>query len=384
MKICFVTSFEKTTGNSDNRITFLNAKAFLQKGHDVTIIFSRKIKVPDEYSDPGIQYLYPPVNPILRGGFSFIEMLSKLIHLLFNRFDIIYVIDKGLRPASLVSMFFVRMLKKSVAVEEWWEWYAKDGWGKNRKGAYGKLLSFYDDVMEIPSKKLFHGIICISSGLQKRLPEKTNSIVIYGGAEKNNFKAYDKSTARNKLSLPEDMMIFGMSNLCANDEKDNQPFLDAFSHFRADNVKLLVTGTKDSIEKLSFIEENKLIKLGWVSFGEYNLYMSSCDYFVMPFPDTARNIGRWPNKFGDYMSMNRPVITNDTGDIGIIIKNQPVGILVNNTTEDYTALLNRLCSQGDNADYFFDTILNELSFENRNNKIEDYFKKLLYNKNNHE
>ncbi len=44
-------------------------------------------------------------------------------------------------------------------------------------------------------------------------------------------------------------------------------------------------------------------------------YLAAADVFLMPYSNKISNVGRWPNKVGDYMCVGRPTVSNPVGEV---------------------------------------------------------------------
>jgi glycosyltransferase involved in cell wall biosynthesis len=82
------------------------------------------------------------------------------------------------------------------------------------------------------------------------------------------------------------------------------------------------------------VEEN-LILTGFLPFEELPWYLGCADLFVMPFPEKIYNIGRWPSKISDYMSVGRPTITNPVGDIKSLFEKHSIGLFAKWDPQDF-------------------------------------------------
>jgi glycosyltransferase involved in cell wall biosynthesis len=50
------------------------------------------------------------------------------------------------------------------------------------------------------------------------------------------------------------------------------------------------------------------------------------DVMLLPFPNLGLNLGRFPNRLGDYLAAGRPVVTNTTGDVGRLVVENGIGL----------------------------------------------------------
>lgn len=327
------------------RIFLRTATLMAEKGHQVTVIFPRQATPAKPIAIENVKIVYTPdfLPARLRsGGFGLFDMLAKTIAVLRTKFDVVHACP-GHRPAGLIPAFFARRLRKSVVVDEWWEWFGNEGIATVRKGFIGKLIAGYDSVLEIPAKAVFDGVVAISNTLKNRLNSDSNVIVLNGGAECDKFIAYDLNVARQKTNLPSDIFIIGMSNVSKDDHDDNLPFFEALAELSKSysDLRLLVTGDPKYVQGAlrPLFPHNILVDCGWPDFESYNRFLSACDIFALPYPNRPRNAGRWPNKIGDYLSLNRPVITNPTGDVGVLFNKYALGFLCQNTSKHYEQLI---------------------------------------------
>lgn len=390
MKILMLADYvENYNCPSSFKIRHLTGKKISERGHKVTYAYpsnnSRRTTIVDEtdnfrtISTPG---LFP--RSLRTGGFSVLDIVRKSRLVFSGNFDIIHV-TCGHRPAQLIPSLLGKYLKKSVIVDEWWEWYGRGGFAEIRKGVIGKLISCYDVLFELPAKSLYDGVISITSVLKSRLKKNSHVMVLHGGAETGQLNDYDIHSAREALNLSDDLFIIGMSNLGEDDYEDNRLLFDAFCRLEKDydNIRLFVTGEKKYL--LKFIEtvpyRDKIIYKGWLEFDDYNRYLSACNIFVLPFRNIPRNSGRWPNKIGDYLCLNRPVISNPTGDLRDLFENYNIGFICDETEDAFYQLLRRmLCKEIDLSKHHSDSrslANDELDFDKRIDSILRFYDQCL-------
>jgi hypothetical protein len=104
--------------------------------------------------------------------------------------------------------------------------------------------------------------------------------------------------------------------------------------------------------------------------------------FALPYPDNPRNRGRWPNKFGDYVALQRPVLTNPTGDVGVMVEKWNLGFLCKHEKASYLDAILRFFTQPSlvsSSCFGFDRIPdNELmNFSQRINRMLDIYRDAL-------
>ena len=372
-----------------SRVRYVTAKALSGRGHDVTFIHpsncSARRSVRAERD--GLQIISTPgVLPERwrRGGFSIIDAISKSFYTLFGKYDVIHVTG-GHRPAQLVPCLVGKWLRGSAIIDEWWEWFGIEGIGGTRKGLVGKVISRYDSLLELPSKRFYDGVIAISGVLKRRLGTSSNVIVVHGGAEPLPTECHDMIEARDQLGLGKELFIVGLSSFAEADLEDNVIFLEAFERLAReyDHIRLFVTGKRSFVRECfgGTSYEDKIVYPGWLSFEDYNRYLCACSLFVLPLRNTPRNAGRWPNKIGDYVRANRPIISNPTGDIADLFSCYRIGVTCEESGDGFYDALRALVEEGAEVtkhcgDSFF-VATEVLSFDGRINSILQFYQQCL-------
>lgn len=131
-----------------------------------------------------------------------------------------------------------------------------------------------------------------------------------------------------------------------------KPVLEAMLSY--ENITLDIYGlTKDKL--LSNIEndEGLLHKLGdrviihkWVSTNELYEAISNSDYQIFIKPERRSSNAQFPTKLTESMSFGTPVICNNTGDIGLYIKDKENGFIcdANNVSQTFE-VINKLTNE---------------------------------------
>jgi glycosyltransferase involved in cell wall biosynthesis len=182
-----------------------------------------------------------------------------------------------------------------------------------------------------------------------------------GGTFTGHFQPRQKSVCRKRIGLPLSIPILGFSS--ADSHLDINIVLQALSIVagRYPAVKLIITGKQDkSIFKLARIKgvEGNLHLTGWLPYEELPWYLGCADLFVLPFPDKVYNVGRWPNKICDYMSLGRPTISNPVGDIKTLFESHEIGLLAQWDPMDFARKIIYLIEHPEIADKLGDNARN--------------------------
>lgn len=371
------------------RIRYLTALRMSEKGHNVVFMFPsqglkcQKLFINNHLLKIGTPGLLP--KRLRSGGFGLLDILCKSIGVLNGKYDVIHVTN-GHRPSQFIPCLLGKYLKRTLIVDECWEWLGKGGYADKRKGVIGRIVAFYDARFEIVFKRVFDHIVVIATALKNRFDKTDLVTVLHGGAENNSLKRYEISEARQKLGIEQNAFCIGISNLMANDHEDNKIFFSAFCQLckKYGDLFLIATGSDDTyINEIgqTYHFTDRLISPGYVDFDTYNVYLGSCDVFVLPLTNTNINKGRWPNKIGDYVCIGRPIITNPTGDIKELFEKYKVGLLCEATPDAFYELLDKVINKKldiscctDDCEY---VATNVLSFDKRVNDLLAILKRTI-------
>jgi glycosyltransferase involved in cell wall biosynthesis len=360
-----------------------------KKGNEVTLLYSKPTKRTKRLDIPGVRIVYSQALLPLkfrRNGFGICDTLYGVAFVLRQRFDVIHTIT-GHRPSRFITML-IGKLRGAVTVDEWWEWFGGDGIASVRKGLVGSAVSKYDTLMEVRLKAFFDGIVAISSALKARLGKRPGVIVSHGAVEEEQLKIYEKKAARTSLGIDINVLVVGMANVAPDDDVDNSPFFTALRDLVAlnSNILLVMTGDHEYFCKgpRKLLGACKHMHLGWPSISKYSEFLSACDVFAMPYPETRRNLGRWPNKLGDYIFFKKPVITNYTGDVGEVFEKYNLGWQCSNSEDSYKKILIEVLDSAEHLDLHVtdagSLLMNELTFSVRADRILKLYRDLLESK----
>ncbi|MGW8178311.1 MAG: glycosyltransferase family 4 protein, partial [bacterium] len=226
---------------------------------------------------------------------------------------------------------------------DWIDWIGRGGLiTVNRPKWYAPLFGGMETYYEEAFRARAAGLTVIATALAERavgLGVQPDRIChLPGGTLPNLFLPRSKEECRQRIGLPLDDPIIGFSS--SDTHLDLEVVMAALNLIvRAyPNVKLLMTGqVKKTVLDLARVYEveDRLHLTGFLPFEELPWHLGCADLFVMPFPNTIYNRGRWPNKIGDYMSIGRPTISNPYGDIKRVFDDYHVGLLADCDPQDF-------------------------------------------------
>lgn len=352
MKILFLNEM-MDSGAVSYYIREQTAIELARRGNEVTMIsptFSFSLLGHCCYKN-GVTYIFTagwlPAR-FRRGGFGFLDLVSKSFYILRGDYKIVHS-TAGHRPAQIFPSVISKWIKKSKIIDESWECYNAEGRASTRKTLLGKMISRYDVLFELLTKKQYHHIVVISSYLRRRLVDngipKSDISVLFGAIDDTKFVNYPKVKAREKAKIPKESIVLGLISVGEADHDDNQIFIKSFIQLVKvyPQLKLFVTGEEGYIKKtFGELIGKTVIYRGWLGLKDYNLLLSSCDCFILPLTPVPRNLGRWPHKFSEFVFFEKPVITGRVGDQADLVSKFELGSCLENTTESYRKFIKKL------------------------------------------
>lgn len=121
-------------------------------------------------------------------------------------------------------------------------------------------------------------------------------------------------------------------------------------HIYGPSIKTVIKNIHDS--KLLQKAGDSVIVHGKIEQQKMPIIMCEADYLVFVRPNRRSSNAGFPTKFGESMAAGTPVITNDTGDISLYLKDGVNGFLLNDgNCEDVKRILYRALDMHDEEKY---------------------------------
>lgn len=270
-----------------------------------------------------------------------------------KQYDIIHCLDT--RLAVVWPALKYAREKKITIVSDWIDWWGHGGLIKERRPFwYQWLFAGVEVFFEEYYRNKLDGLTAISHALVERAiglgvdPERC--LVIPGGANLRNFTHIpDQAQSRRMLGIAEDAPVICFSGL---DVLIDLPMVvKAYEilHKTDPNIVLLLVGPapRDIKGMVSDRAAQKNIKaVGPVAYKELPNYLAAADVFLMPYTNKVSNVGRWPNKIGDYMCIGRPTVSNPIGEVRWLFERYPIGALCEETPEGMAAAARDFLNDG--------------------------------------
>jgi len=336
-------------GGSWGRI-FPLATGLVINGNDVTILTTNRSfsLFTQQLTVQGVKIIiYPEIIPprISRMGFGFLSLFFKIVHVVFNKYDVVHS-DNGHRPLSGIPCRLGKRLHKSVYVAEWYDWYGKGGQYDTKKKLFKVILGWYELMYEIKDKKVADGIVVLSEVLRDRAKAfKTDDriVKIHGGADVSNLKfLLDNSLLKKKFGINPSTLTLGYINSNSYILEEFYPLIRTIEEFHLkDKVKILLYGDSVSLQKqLAPDVSDKIIFMGWVDYAVDFEKLQLTDVFFLFKQEILGNRAGWPNCIGDYLACGRPVLLNPVGELEAFTKMYPYAFIT--TTKEPKTIYTKL------------------------------------------
>ena len=291
---------------------------------------------------------WDPVCALRRRNFLFRENQD---------YDIIHCLDTRL-AVVLPALAYAR--KKNIMIlSDWIDWWGRGGLIKERRPWwYRYLFAWVETFFEEHYRNKLDGLSAISQALIERAVKlgvpRARCLWIPGGSNnKACSQILSKEENKHKLGITASTPVVCFSGL---DVLIDLPLvIKAYKLIRdidSRTILLLIGPTKASVKKL--VNHNSTLlgikATGPIPYEELPQYLAAADVFVMPYTNKISNIGRWPNKIGDYMCIGRPTVSNPVGEVKWLYEKYDVGLLAEENPESIAAAVTTLLNSPDLAD----------------------------------
>lgn len=312
------------------------ARRFIKKGHEVTLVTISLNSFLKErrFEIEGIHVIETPDLLIgkLRSGWDLWDTIYRtMVVKLADHYDIIHAFD--CRPAVILPALFRHLRKKEILISDWGDWWGRGGVIQDRPYQFlNRMFEPIETFFEEYFRNKADALITVSETLKERAismkiaPQKIK--VISNGCDIETIHPILKSVARLSVGIPDcaKVLIFSAFTTYETDF-----LLKSFECVckKESDVMLLVTGSKlpKNMKIPKFSNNGRLLEIGMVSRAQLNLYLSSSDVCLLPMKHNIANTARSPGKLWDYLSAGKPIVTNDVGEAGKLLRSENVGLI---------------------------------------------------------
>ena len=359
MKIIFSTYEAKEIGGSYLRSLSL-AQELVKLGHEVTLWTSAKHisvwpKISYENGVRVIESIGLLPYRFRKGGYDIFDIILRTAVVMWSQADIVQSFNH--RPAATFPFLSRKILRPQT---QWWLDWA-DLWGKGgiadrRYGRFSFITKNVDHYLEKLMIRLPDAVTPISDDLVKKAihirGSKKNIFFLGVGANIADIKPLNKKVARQKVKLltKEKDKILAYLYVGTYDEELLADTFIQLCQLRTD-VRLLLLGPElPAFEQLMLKHpqvSKRVLRCGVVPRELLGTYLSAADLMMLPFAHKEINLGKFPNKLGDYLAVGRPIAANPTGEVEKLFNQAqmaktPIGILASENPPEFAQAIDKL------------------------------------------
>ncbi len=315
----------------------------VRRGHAVSLytIHPSRRRGLEETNLQGVRVVQFPdlLWGIGRSGWDPWDVWHRLRLARRETYDLVHAFDS--RPVVIHPALALQR-RGLPLVMDWADWWGRGGVIEERRNpllkfGFGAIETWYEEHFRTRA----NGTTVISGALRDRAAglgiDPGTILRLPGGADIENFQVRDARAVRGALGLPEDARILGFMGFV---HYDLELVLRAFGliHRRDPSAKLILTGKPSPVVGRIARElkcADGILDFGVVPYEKISDYMGCADVFLLPFARKQANIGRWPNKVGDYMAMGRPIVSSPVGEMKELFGAEPIGKLAGDNPADF-------------------------------------------------
>lgn len=349
LRVLMINHHRRSKVNCINR-SMAMAKHLARRGHQITLLTTsdhQRSKIIDT-SEESVHVVEIPdlLWGALRSGWDPWSALCRFLYLsrINQNFDLIHLFES--RPAVIHPVQIYRATRSIPMIIDWVDWIGRGGILEVRRPRwyrylFGSIETFYEEYFRARAD----GLTVICTTLRERavglgIVEDAILHIPVGADLQTYATVLDKSTCRHEVNLPQENAILAFAAVDA--DFDLPIVLGALKQvvrLRPETRLMLLGKSNPYIMRLAreYDIDDRIFPVGYVPFDRFPVYLGCADIFLLPFPNTLYNRGRWPSKICDYMASGRPIISNPTGDIKDLFTDNDVGILVGETIDDWIA-----------------------------------------------
>lgn len=369
------------------------AQHLVQKGHQVTLIVTsdyQKVGIVETEWD-GVYVVETPdlLWGRLRSGWDLWNLLNRVYYLNRDKrpYNLVHCFET--RPATIYPALFYTKRHNIPLITDWNDFWGRGGLIQvNRPYWYRILFGWIETYYEEAFRTLGSGTTVISSALKQRAVglglSQEDICYIPGGASPDLYLPRTIEECRKRIGFSSSELIICFTS--TDSYYDLEIVIAALKIVVQDypDAKLIVTGhankaIRDLPNKYGVIEN--VIFTGYLPLEELPWHMGCANLFILPFPDTTYNVGRWPNKICDYMCLERPTVSNPVGDIKELFENNKIGVLAEWEPEDFAQKIIYLFTNPDIATQFGKEArtlaITQYQWSILTDKLEEFYFKVL-------
>ena len=341
MRILLLVQDPLGSGANSTRAESLG-KEFERLGHEVWLAGppGRSGTTPGQDRASGIRWLCPPGSGrrlLLPAAFSPWILFGMLRRVRALHPQIIH--SFGHRPIASIPARFLQARRRARHVADWSDWWGTGGIAAERS-LLGRLTTgAVDGALERWSRLAADGLTVATSHLAAMAQSwgvPTERIMsLPGGARVDEIRPQPQADARRKAGIDLQDRILVHAGQSAFD----LPFtMDCFAEVarHEPRARLMVVGDDRGRFLVAARQrgiQDRLLLFPHVPYDQLGELLACGDVMLLPLARRGLNLGRFPNRLGDYFAAGRPVVTNSFGDVGRLIEENAIGLAAEATPQ---------------------------------------------------
>jgi glycosyltransferase involved in cell wall biosynthesis len=327
------------------------ATSLVEMGFEVTLMASRRrpsLRASDERHQ-GVRILQSAdILPerLRHGGLSPMDWVGRMSRASQLPFDLIHGFSH--RPAVTLAGFRERRRRNVPYISDWADLWGSDGILEERNLIARWTMGRLDHHAEQQAHLSADAVTAISTDLVRRArdlgvpPDRIRLVPV--GANTDAIVPLPKAAMRAEFGLPPKAPILVDAGFSPYDAR---LMAETFVHLarRVPDILLLETGTAPPLFHRLLRSAgcaDRIRDMGIVPYSRLGRILACGDIMMIPFSRRGVNLGRFPNRFGDYLAAGRPIATNDTPDVGTVVRAERVGITADDDPLAFSAAIQDL------------------------------------------
>ncbi len=309
-------------------------------GHEVTLMATApQARFFFRLSQPaGLRLVETPdlFSGALRSGWDPWNTLKRIAWLGREDFDLVHAFEG--RPVVLFPALFEKK-RGAKLIMDWCDWFGRGGSVEERPQPLVRwLLRPIETHFEEAYRRRADGTTVINALLREKAiglgVDPATILLIQNGSDPGRPQQL-REEARKKIGWGKEGQLIGFVG--GTFSEDARFMAEAFNRVIAQNnkVKLLLIGYFNREIEKGLTDPSKVVRTGRLPYDRVFDYLSACDICWLPLCDNSANRGRWPLKFNDYLTVGRPVVATDVGNLREVIERHQVGLVTGNRSADF-------------------------------------------------
>jgi glycosyltransferase involved in cell wall biosynthesis len=309
-------------------------QGLVARGHSVTLLaISPATRWGfDVRAEKGVTVVETPdlLPGSLRSGWDLWDVVRRVGWLQSRTFDLVHAFE--CRPVTLLPALYMQRGRGLPLVMDWCDWFGRGGSVEERSNpvvrtALRPLETFFEESFRTHAD----GTTAINTVLRDKAVElgvqPDRILLLPNGANVQEIQPGDRSEARQRLGLPLDSPLIAYTGAIF--QRDAYLMAEAFDEIhriRPDSRLLLIGYCNIAVERLVRAPE-AVIRTGPVSYQALADHLAASDLGWLPLRNSGANQGRFPLKVSDFLAAGRPIVATDVGDLGALLRREPIGRL---------------------------------------------------------